>query len=83
MEIMKSYLLIKRMKAKGIHGVTLETLDVVSPSYSTVISNGTTCSYMYNSYTIGCPPVRGESTSLSILYHLHQCRSYTLRDISC
>ena len=46
-----------------------------------------------NSYTMGCPRVgrleRGDNTrdylvrSITILYHLHQCRPYTLRDISC
>ena len=45
MEILKSVMPIKRKKAWDIHGVTLKTLDVVSPSYSTVISDGTTCSY--------------------------------------
>ena len=48
-----------------------------------------------NSYTMGCPPVRGdnpralasglsyvqvEKHSITILCHLHQCRPCTLRD---
>ena len=51
-----------------------------------------------NSYTMGCPPVRGdnpralasglsyvqvEKHGITILYHLHQCRPCTSRDILC
>ena len=51
-----------------------------------------------NRYTMGCPPVRGDnpralargvsyvqvdSHSITILYHHHQCRTCTSRDISC
>ena len=51
-----------------------------------------------NSYTIGCPPVRGDNPralasglsyvqvdkhGITILYHVHQCRPCTSRDISC
>ena len=51
-----------------------------------------------NSYTMGCPPVRGDNPQalasglsyvqvdkhgITILYHLHQCRPFTSRDISC
>ena len=51
-----------------------------------------------NSYTMGCPPVRGDNPralasglsyvqmdkqGITILYHLHQCRSCTSGDISC
>ena len=51
-----------------------------------------------NSYTIGCPPVRGDNPQalasglsyvqvdkhgITILYHLHQCRPCTSQDISC
>ena len=51
-----------------------------------------------NSYTMGCPPVHGDNPralasglsyvqvdkhGLTILYHLHQCRPCTSRDISC
>ena len=50
-----------------------------------------------NSYTMGCPPVRGDNPralasglsyvpvdkhGITILYHLHQCRPCTSRDIS-
>ena len=50
------------------------------------------------SYTMGCPPVRRDNPralasglsyvqvdnhGITILYHLHQCRPCTLRDISC
>ena len=50
-----------------------------------------------NSYTMGCPPVRGvnpralaselshvqmDNHGITILYHLHQCRPRTSRDIS-
>ena len=51
-----------------------------------------------NSYTMGCPPVRGDNPralasglsyvqvdkhGITILYHHHQCRPCTSRDISC
>ena len=51
-----------------------------------------------NSYTMGCPPVRGDNPralasglsyiqvdkhGITILYQLHQCRPCTSRDISC
>ena len=51
-----------------------------------------------NGYTMGCPPVRGDNPralvsglsyvpvdkhGITILYHLHQCRHCTSRDISC
>ena len=51
-----------------------------------------------NSYTMGCPPVREdnpralasglsyvqvEKHGITILYHLHQCRPCTARDMSC
>ena len=51
-----------------------------------------------NSYTMGCPPVRGDNPralasglsyvqvdkhGITILYHLHQCRPCTSRDTSC
>ena len=54
--------------------------------------------YLYNSYTMGCPPVRGdnpralasglsyvqvEKHGITILYHLHQCRPCASQDISC
>ena len=50
-----------------------------------------------NSYTMGCPPVRGDNPralasglsyvqvdkyGITILYHLHRCRPCTSRDIS-
>ena len=51
-----------------------------------------------NSYTMGCLPVRGDNPQalasglsyvqvdkygITILYHLHQCRPCTSRDILC
>ena len=51
-----------------------------------------------NSYTMGCPPVRGDNPralasglsyvqvdkrGISILYHLHQCKPCTSSDIPC
>ena len=54
--------------------------------------------YLRNSYTMGCPPVRGDNPralasglyyvhvdkhGITILYHLYQCRYCTSRDISC
>ena len=54
--------------------------------------------YFNDSFTTGCPPVRGDNSralaselsyvqvdnyGITILYHLHQCRPCTLRDISC
>ena len=55
-------------------------------------------SKLRNSYTMGCPHVRGDNTralasglsyvqvgkhGITILYHQHQCRPCTPRDISC
>ena len=51
-----------------------------------------------NSYTMGCPPVRGDNPralasglsyvqvdkhGITVLYHIHQCRPCTSRNISC
>ena len=51
-----------------------------------------------NNYIMGCPPVRGDNPralasglsyvqgdkhGITILYHLHECRPCTSRDISC
>ena len=51
-----------------------------------------------NSYTMGCPPVRGDNPralasglsyvqvdthGITIIYHLYQCSPCTSRDISC
>ena len=53
--------------------------------------------YLSNSYTMGCPPVRGDNPralasglsyvqvdthGITILYHIHQCRPCISRDIS-
>ena len=55
-------------------------------------------SLLCNSYTMGCPPVRGDNPralasglsyvqvdkhGITSLYHLHLCRPCTSRDISC
>ena len=57
-----------------------------------------TAEHLSNSYTMVCPPVRGDNPralasglsyvqadkhDITILYHLHQCRPCTARDISC
>ena len=54
--------------------------------------------FLKYSYTMGCPPVRGDNPralasglscvqvdkhGITILYHLHQCRPCTSRDMSC
>ena len=54
--------------------------------------------FLCNSYTMGCPPVRGDNPralasglsyvqvdkhGITILYHLHQCIPCISRDISC
>ena len=54
--------------------------------------------WISNSYTMGCPPERGDNPralasglsyaqadkhDITILYHLHQCRPCTSSDISC
>ena len=56
------------------------------------------CYDISNSYTMGCPPVRGDNPralasglsyvqvdkhGITILYHIHQCRPCTSSDISC
>ena len=55
-------------------------------------------SALSNSYTMGCPPVRGDNPQalasglfyvqvdkhgITIFRHLHECRHCTLQDISC
>ena len=55
-------------------------------------------SFISNSYSMGCPPVRGDNPralasglsyvqvdkhGITILYHLHKCRPCTSGDISC
>ena len=60
-----------------------------------VIKDENSLSY---SYTMGCPPVRGDNPravasglsyiqvdkhGITILYHLHQCRTCTSSDIPC
>ena len=67
----------------------LKTVHVINPPYLTNLSN---------SYTMGCPPVRGDNTralasglsyvqvdkhGITSLSHLHQCRPCTSQDISC
>ena len=57
-----------------------------------------TLNELCNSYTMGCPPVRGDNPralasglsyvqvdkhGITILYYQHQCRPCTSRDISC
>ena len=54
--------------------------------------------WLNNSYIMGCPPVRGDNPralasglsyvqvdkhGITALYHIHQCRPCTSRDISC
>ena len=54
--------------------------------------------WLSNSYTMGCPPVRGDNPralasglsyvqvdkhGITILYHHHQCRPCTSQDILC
>ena len=62
-----------------------------------VLSCASIC-LLCSSYTMGCPPVRGDNPralasglsyvqvdkhGITIVYHLHQCRPCTSRDISC
>ena len=65
----------------------------------TAISSVTNdCIDLCNSYTMGCPPVRGDNPralasglsyvqvdkhGITILYRPHQCRPCTSRDIPC
>ena len=54
--------------------------------------------FLRDSYTMGCPLVRGDNPralasglsheqvdkrGITILYHIHQCRPRTSRDVSC
>ena len=63
-----------------------------------IFSNQTDLELISNSYTMGCPPVRVDNPralasrlfyvqvdkhGITILYHLHQCRPCTSRDILC
>ena len=75
------------------------------PSINGLVTDGMTdiCCHGFilalcNSYTMGCPPVRGDNPralasglsyvqvdkhGITILYQLYQCRHCTSRDISC
>ena len=74
-----------------LHFVPCELFDI---KHSNINQKGDIC----NSYTMGCPPVRGDNPralasglsyvqvdkhGITILCHLHQCRPCTSRDISC
>ena len=67
-------------------------------SYSLIFVFSVVDIQISNSYTMGCPPVRGDNPralasglsyvqvdkhGITILYHQHQCRPCTSRDISC
>ena len=72
---------------------TLSTCGICAP-----LLYSHACYVISNSYTMGCPPVRGDNPralasvlsyvqvvkyGITILYHLHQCRPSTSSDISC
>ena len=76
---------------------------LTSVQYSTIIDIVVPCIDIFmmrisDSYTMGCPPVRGDNSralasglsyvqvdkhGITILYHQHQCRPCTSGDISC
>ena len=56
----------------------------LSPLYHKYFKLPSQLHLLSNSYTMGCPPyVQVDKYSITILYHLHQCRPCTSRDISC
>ena len=72
-------------------------LNIWASDYWLTLWHLTVCQTLSNSYTMGCPPVRGDNPralasglsyvqvnkhGITILYHLHQCRPCTSRDIS-
>ena len=75
------------------------TLYPLKPKSSYLLDNCNLMrQWLSNSYTMGGPPVRGDNPralasklsyvqvdkhGITILYHLHQCRPCTSRDISC
>ena len=80
--------------------VNIGSSSVIQKSFTKLIKLGVvlTINLVSNSYTMGCPPVRGDNPralasglsyvqvdkhGITILYHLHQCRPCTSRDISC
>ena len=80
-----------KLRQNGIEGNLLEWLN----SYLSQRKQNVGLS---NSYTMGCPPVRGDITralasglsyvqvdnhGITILYHLHQCRPFISRDSPC
>ena len=86
---------------------SVNSLDPDQDRYNVVSDLDTNCLvliwfperfFLSNSYTMGCPPVRGDNPralasglsyvqvdkhGITILYHPHQCRPCTSQDISC
>ena len=82
------------MKLNTQNAMTTNRSRTDTPS----VNESTSTKQLSNSYTMGCPPVRGDNPralasglsyvqvdkhGIIILYHLHQCRPRTSRDISC
>ena len=78
------------------HSVVVKHWVIIQSIETRQVINKT--SELCNSYTKGCPPVRGDNPralasglsyvqvdkhGITILCHLHQCRHCTSRDISC
>ena len=85
------------------HKIQLDELQTTKPAVALKVRySGSQALYpgtrISNSYTMGCPPVRGDNPralasglsyvqvdkhGIAILYHLHQCRPCTSSAISC
>ena len=90
-------------RSAGLLKATVQYVALLSPVDSDVKGCGirlilVKLIILHNSYTMGCPPVRGDNPralasglsyvqvdkhGITILYHLHQCRPCTSSDISC
>ena len=84
-------------KTNQVEGITIPT-EMLAARAPQAKKSGFACQWLGNSYSMGCPPVRGDNPralasglsyvqvdkhGITILYHLHQCRPCTSSDISC
>ena len=85
-------------RAQEIHSLSQMMDDVALDAFSLFAQLYLSIKKLCYSYTMGCPPVRGDNPralasglsyvqvdkhGITILYHLHQCRPCTSQDISC
>ena len=86
------------IKRHAINRYTTSGLQIFGECYDVYNNVAYIMTKLCNSYTMGCPPVRGDNPralasglshvqvderGITILYHLHQCRPCSLINISC